>query len=117
METHNQATPAAANGTPPPKLQSEGLLLRGRQAVRRAWRGWRRTTGARIAGNIAADLPDRDLVFVRQQIDTCLAARGGEVSARAIAADLGRAYIGLNEIGRRRFLVFWRANTEPIVKR
>lgn len=100
---NRESTPAAANGTSPPKPHSEGFLVRGRQAVRRAWRGWRRSTGAPIAGNIAADLPDRDLALVRQQIDTCLAARGGEVSARAIAADLGRAYIGLNETGRWRF--------------
>ena len=31
-------------------------------------------------------------------------ARGGEVSARVRAADLGRAYLSLNEVGRQCFL-------------
>ena len=35
---------------------------------------------------------------------TCLEARGGEVSARARAANLGRAYLELDKTGRHRFL-------------
>ena len=31
-------------------------------------------------------------------------AKGGEVSARSRAAELGRAYLGLSRLGRRRFL-------------
>ncbi|HYE48158.1 MAG TPA: malonyl-CoA decarboxylase [Azospirillaceae bacterium] len=41
----------------------------------------------------------------REQIRACLEARGGEVSARARAAELGRTYLGLDADGRRRFLI------------
>lgn len=52
----------------------------------------------------AADLPETDLPRLRQKIDACLQEKGGEVSARAHAAELGRIYSALNEQGRRRFL-------------
>ena len=53
---------------------------------------------------VAPDLPDADADRVRQQIDACLEARGGEVSARARAAELGETYLVLDLTGRRRFL-------------
>lgn len=49
-------------------------------------------------------LPDNDLNKLRHAIDTCLEGRGGEVSARSRAAELGRAYLVLDQGGRRRFL-------------
>ncbi len=50
------------------------------------------------------DLPDPDAEIVREQMRACLEARGGEVSARARAAMLGRAYLALRESGRQRWL-------------
>ncbi len=41
----------------------------------------------------------------REQMQACLDGRGGEVSARARAAELGRTYLGLDSEGRRRFLI------------
>ncbi|MBF2760304.1 MAG: malonyl-CoA decarboxylase [Ectothiorhodospiraceae bacterium AqS1] len=41
---------------------------------------------------------------MRRRIDACLEGRGGEVSARAQAADLGESYLVLNSAGRLRFL-------------
>ncbi|MCW9002881.1 MAG: malonyl-CoA decarboxylase [Rhodospirillales bacterium] len=72
--------------------------------LRGAWRG--------IAGGLSGDgelilgpaLPDSDLDRLREQMRACLEGRGGEVSARARAASLGRAYIGLSAEGRARFL-------------
>jgi malonyl-CoA decarboxylase len=66
--------------------------------LRRAWRGF--AQGAAVA----PDLPDEDKDWLRERIDDCLAARGGEASARSRAAELGRAYMGLNKDGRARFL-------------
>ena len=53
---------------------------------------------------VAADLPENDLPRVRERIDACIAGRGGEVSARARAAEIGEAYSVLSATGRRRFL-------------
>ena len=41
---------------------------------------------------------------LREQMQDCLEARGGEVSARARAAALGRTYLALSAEGRERFL-------------
>ncbi|GAA0568150.1 malonyl-CoA decarboxylase [Caenispirillum bisanense] len=50
------------------------------------------------------DLPEEDAVKVRAQMQACLEGRGGDVSARARAADLGRAFLSLDSHGRERFL-------------
>jgi len=50
------------------------------------------------------DLPDDDRDRLRQAMAECLEGRGGEVSARARAADLGHAYLTLDATGRTRFL-------------
>jgi malonyl-CoA decarboxylase len=68
---------------------------------------WRGIAGAAKAGGevaLAPDLPEGDLGPLERQMRACLAARGGEVSARARAAALGRAYLALNPDGRTRFL-------------
>ncbi|MFM9844380.1 MAG: malonyl-CoA decarboxylase [Dongiaceae bacterium] len=49
-------------------------------------------------------LPDDDAARLRQRIAECVASRGGEVSARARAAEIGRAYVSLAPEGRHRFL-------------
>lgn len=53
---------------------------------------------------VAPDLPDSDRDLLKAQIDACLEGRGGEVSARARAAELGQAYLDLSQTGRERFL-------------
>ena len=60
-----------------------------------------RDTGAFTA---APDLPDGDSERLRKQLVQCLNGRGGEVSARARAVELGRTYLALNRtvVGLRR---------------
>ena len=70
----------------------------------RAWRGTDRNRPGDSIENLAPDLPKADLEPVRRQIEACLAGRGGEVSARRRAAELGHGYRSLSEIGRERFL-------------
>jgi len=57
-----------------------------------------------LKDRVRAGLPESDLSRLRRAIDACLEGRGGEVSARARAAELGRAYLVLDKAGRRRFL-------------
>ncbi len=83
--------------------QPRGILNR---ALRRFSRAWRRgDKGRSLKDGVAAQLQDQDARLVRRKIDACLEARGGEVSARARAAELGETYLTLNAEGRRRFLV------------
>ncbi|HEX9462044.1 MAG TPA: malonyl-CoA decarboxylase [Alphaproteobacteria bacterium] len=82
------------------------LIDRTLRNLRDAWRDISTTARGAIgaAGSVAPALPDSDLDELRRQINDCLEARGGEVSARARAAALGRLYLGLNAEGRKRFL-------------
>lgn len=47
---------------------------------------------------------DGDIRRLRDQMRACLDGRGGEVSARGRAAALGQTYLGLDKLGRERFL-------------
>lgn len=69
-------------------------------------RGWRRISKKDYSRHLRlrANLPEADLKTLREQMQDCLESRGGEVSSRARAADLGRGYLGLNSEGRYRFL-------------
>ena len=53
---------------------------------------------------VQPDLPESDVQRMRQKMHDCLQGKGGDVSARASAAKLGEAYLGLNDVGRLRFL-------------
>ncbi len=57
-----------------------------------------------LRNTVGADLPDDDLQKLRAKIDDCLEGRGGEVSARTRAAELGETYLSLSSQGRKRFL-------------
>jgi len=63
-----------------------------------------KVSSADSLSSLNPDLPEEDARKIRQGMDACLDARGGEVSARARAATLGRAYLSLNDTGRSRFL-------------
>jgi len=77
-----------------------GILDRTLRRFRRAWSLGR----GPLQDGVAPDLPDGDADRLRKQIDACLEARGGQVSARARAAELGETYLVLDQTGRRRFL-------------
>ena len=78
-----------------------------RQAMRTLRFRWQSIAGADYDHEWAStrpDLPDDDIVKIREQMRACLERRGGEVAARARAAALGRAYLALEAPGRERFL-------------
>ena len=86
------------------ELLSPGLLDRALRNLRGAW--------GKIAGaqtnfsesSLTEDLRGDDIERLHEQMQACLNSVGGEVSARARAAALGRAYLSLNEEGRLKFL-------------
>ena len=82
---------------------NENLLQRTFQRVLGQWRDITSSTSDDSAP-LDPDLAGRDADRVRQQMRACLEGRGGEVSARARAAALGRAYMSLTAEGRARFL-------------
>jgi len=89
---------------PPDDRAAETFLDRTWRNLRSAWQEIAQSVRGGRTTPPAPDLPDTDAQLVRQQMEDCLAARGGEVSARARAAGLGRTYLSLNPTGRQRFL-------------
>ena len=73
------------------------------RGVRRALRELSTRRGVSTL-DLRPDLPETDRQRLLAQMRDCLEAKGGEVSARARAANLGRAYMRLNKDGRHRFL-------------
>jgi malonyl-CoA decarboxylase len=89
---------------PAPARFFEGVFDRTLTNLRNAWREIAESARGVLVGSprpeTSADDPDQ----LRQQMLSCLDGRGGEVTARARAADLGRTYLSLDPGGRERFL-------------
>jgi malonyl-CoA decarboxylase len=83
----------------------EGNLLE--RTIRNLRRAWRDIAAPALGGGGPPhpDLSDGDIAALRRQMQACLEAKGGEVSARARAAALGRTYLDLSALGRKRFLL------------
>ncbi len=72
------------------------------KTLRGLWRDIAQSLGA--VPKIDPELPADDAALLRNQVKDCLLGRGGEVSARARAATLGRSYLELSAVGRRNFM-------------
>ncbi len=82
----------------------DGVFDRTLANLRSAWREIALSARGVLSGALRPDLPEDDIARLRQQMLSCLDGRGGEVTARARAAQLGRSYLALNAAGRERFL-------------
>src|SRR5271167_3464356 len=82
----------------------EGVFDRTLTNLRSAWREIAESARGVLAGAPRLEFSGDDAGRLRQQMLSCLDGRGGEVSARARAADLGRTYLSLDSPGRERFL-------------
>ncbi len=87
-----------------PETVRASLLDRTMNNLREAWREVADWSGGLVTATPGPSLPDKDAEVLKIQMRDCLEGRGGEVSARARAANLGRAYLSLNAEGRKRFL-------------
>lgn len=74
------------------------------RTLRGAWRAIAGMARGKSSEVVGPDLADDDIEQLKAQMHDCLDGRGGEVSARARTANLGRTYLSLNHEGRRRFL-------------
>ena len=70
----------------------------------RAWREMESTARSALGAELRPSLPREDLHALREQMESCLDAKGGDISARARTAELGQTYLALNAQGRSRFL-------------
>ena len=74
------------------------------KTLRLIWEIWPLGDPEDLKDRLHPELTESDLVILRGKINACLVGRGGEVSARSRAAELGRAYLILNNKGKKRFL-------------
>lgn len=72
--------------------------------LRRIRKIWPLGDSGKLKNVVDPELPESDVQKLRNKINACLEARGGEMSARSRAAELGEAYLVLSPVGRRRFL-------------
>ncbi|KAB2933090.1 MAG: malonyl-CoA decarboxylase [Candidatus Contendobacter sp.] len=86
------------------EITRASLLNRTMQNLREAWREVADWGGGLLPAAPSPHLPEKDIDALKAQMRDCLEARGGEVSARARAAHLGRIYLALEPKGRKRFL-------------
>jgi malonyl-CoA decarboxylase len=71
----------------------------------RTWQEVKGTAFHVFSDDIRPNLPKEDEAVLRNRMMLCLDSPGGEVTARANTAELGRIYLSLNEAGRKKFLV------------
>lgn len=86
---------------------SQSLTHLRRKTVVSLLRTWQEVKGTAFhvfSNEIRASIPKEDEAELRKQMMLCLDSPGGEVTARANTAALGRVYLGLNETGRKKFL-------------
>lgn len=88
----------------PKKIGLSSLRRRTVVNLLRTWRELQGTARHAISGEVRPSLPKEDIEHLQKQMQLCLDSPGGEVSARANTAELGRTYLGLNEAGHARFL-------------
>jgi malonyl-CoA decarboxylase len=81
-----------------------GFLDRTLNNLRNAWQAIAGSAYDESSASLRPGLPEADTAALLNQMRACLDSRGGEVSARARAAALGRAYLALDATGRERFL-------------
>jgi malonyl-CoA decarboxylase len=82
----------------------EGVFDRTLAHLRIAWREIAESARGVLGGLPRVEFSGDDVGRLRQQMLDCLDGRGGEVSARARAAELGRTYLALDARGREQFL-------------
>lgn len=99
------ASPAPESWPPVPPIAEPGLLDRALDNLKMRWREIAASARGVVGAAPRPDLPKEDAERLREQVEACLEARGGEVSARGRAAQLGRTYLALEPEGRRNFLI------------
>ncbi len=85
-------------------VNAPGLIDRTLKRFQKAWQIGSGHRDSLIRSGLDPQLGAGDEPRLRALIDACLEARGGELSARARAAELGELYLTLSPTGRLRFL-------------
>lgn len=72
--------------------------------MKNLWEKIKRAARITFTGKIDPFLTGEDKRQIKKVIRNCVLAKGGEISSRARAVELGQTYLNLNENGRKRFM-------------
>jgi malonyl-CoA decarboxylase len=72
--------------------------------LKNLWEKIKRAARITFTGKIDPFLTGEDKRHIKKVIRKCVLAKGGEISSRARAVELGQTYLDLNENGRKRFM-------------
>jgi malonyl-CoA decarboxylase len=72
--------------------------------LKNLWEKIKRAARITFTGKIDPFLTGEDKRHIKKVIRKCVLAKGGEISSRASAVELGQTYLNLNENGRKRFM-------------
>jgi malonyl-CoA decarboxylase len=89
------------------KGKEKSLAAFSRTAIRDISRAWDRLVGLTrrtVTGRLDADLSGDDYTQVVRMISGCIHDRGGEISSREKAVELGKLYLNLSQKGRGKFM-------------
>jgi malonyl-CoA decarboxylase len=81
-----------------------GFSRRTIDEILKTWEKIKSITRRAVTGKVGPDLPETDEEHIKKQIEECVFAKGGEVSSRSRAAELGKIYLNLSKKGREKFM-------------
>ncbi|MGN2390001.1 malonyl-CoA decarboxylase [Pelomicrobium sp. G1] len=85
-------------------VERSGFLARGWRSLRELWQEVASSARGNEEADAARHLSPRQLARLRHTLTECVQEVGGQVSARARAAEIGETYLALPDPGRREFL-------------
>jgi malonyl-CoA decarboxylase len=72
--------------------------------ILKAWEKIKSLTRRAVTGKVGPDLSGGDEKYIQKMIENCVFAKGGEISSRSRAVELGEIYLNLSTKGRQRFM-------------
>ena len=82
-------------------MAAEGRTM---NEILKAWGKIKSLTRRAVTGKISPDLPEADEEHIKNQVEECVFAKGGEISSRTRAVELGEIYLHLSKTGRENFM-------------
>jgi malonyl-CoA decarboxylase len=72
--------------------------------ILKAWKKIKSITRRTFTRKVYPDLIGTDEEYIKKQMHECVFAKGGEISSRSRAVELGKIYLGLSKTGREKFM-------------
>jgi malonyl-CoA decarboxylase len=92
------------NGTQRQDKFRAGFRQRIKNELLKTWNKLKSLTRRAFTGKVSPDLSETDEQHIKEEIQKCVFAKGGEISSRTRAARLGEEYLNLSKTGQEKFM-------------